>query len=153
MIDGFIFPSTRSYHDLLTNVGNVCHKTRSTIRKAVLQARYVWATNVMVVFSCCFLTLHDPSVVQPQQYPTFDSNPHPVPFNLYDPFGLARFMSDETKERRLRVEINNGRLAQVAIIAFLCEQKLPGSVPLLQGIVEPYGGDVMAPFEANFRLF
>jgi hypothetical protein len=87
---------------------------------------------------------------QPGKYPDFDALPHPVPFNLYDPFGLNSKMSDETKERRLRAEINNGRLAQLGIFGFLCEQTIPGSVPALSSIVKPYMGEVMAPFEANF---
>jgi hypothetical protein len=87
---------------------------------------------------------------QPGKFPDFDAVPHPVPFNLYDPFGFSKNMSAETKERRLRSEINNGRLAQLGIFGFLCEQTIPGSVPLLSGIVKPYAGEVMAPFEANF---
>ena len=89
---------------------------------------------------------------QPGKYPSFDPIPHPVPFDLYDPFGLSRFMSEETKQRRLLVEINNGRLAMLGIMGFLCEQTIPGSVPLLAGVVKPYAGEVMAPFEANFHI-
>mmetsp|Transcript_13422 Transcript_13422/g.15112 ORF Transcript_13422/g.15112 Transcript_13422/m.15112 type:complete len:250 (+) Transcript_13422:42-791(+) len=89
---------------------------------------------------------------QPGKFPTFDAIPHPVPFNLYDPFGFNKNMNDETKERRLRAEINNGRLAQLGIIAFLSEQTIPGSVPALGGIVSPYGGEVMAPFSADFAM-
>lgn len=87
---------------------------------------------------------------QPGKYPDFDAVPHSVPFNLYDPFGFSKNMSAETKERRLRAEINNGRLAQLGIFGFLCEQTIPGSVPALTNIVKPYAGEVMAPFEANF---
>jgi len=87
---------------------------------------------------------------QPGKFPTFDGLPHPVPFNLYDPFNLNKNMSEERKARGLRVEINNGRLAMLGIIGFLCEQTIPGSVPLLSGIVKPYAGEVMAPFEGNF---
>jgi hypothetical protein len=61
-------------------------------------------------------------------------------------------MSEETKERRLRAEINNGRLAQLGIIAFLSAQTIPGSVPALAGIVKPYSGEVMAPFSADFTM-
>ena len=35
--------------------------------------------------------------------------PHPVPFNLYDPFGLSSKKSDEAKARGLKIEVNNGR--------------------------------------------
>lgn len=89
---------------------------------------------------------------QPGKFPTFDAIPHPVPFNLYDPFGFSKNMSDETKERRLRAEINNGRLAQLGIIGFLSAQTIEGSVPALTGVVKPYSGEVMAPFSADFVL-
>jgi hypothetical protein len=87
---------------------------------------------------------------QPGKFPTFDAIPHPVPFNLYDPFKFSTNMSDETKEKRLRAEINNGRLAQLGIFGFLCAQTIPGSVPALVGVVQPYDGEVMAPFSAHF---
>jgi hypothetical protein len=58
-------------------------------------------------------------------------------------------MSEETKERRLRAELNNGRLAQLGGIGFLCAQTIPGSVPALTGIVSAYDGEVMAPFNTN----
>jgi Chlorophyll A-B binding protein len=69
---------------------------------------------------------------------------------LFDPFGFSKNKSAEAKAKGLKAEINNGRLAQLGIFGFLCEQKIPGSVPLLTGIVKPYAGEVMAPFEANF---
>ena len=40
--------------------------------------------------------------------------PHPVPFDLYDPFGISKNASKEKKEKGLIVEINNGRLAMCA---------------------------------------
>ena len=90
---------------------------------------------------------------KPGDYPDFVSGPegipHPVPFNLYDPFGFSKNMSEETKEKRLKVEVNNGRLAMLGIIGFLSEQTTPGSVPALSGIVQPYSGEVMAPFSEN----
>jgi hypothetical protein len=55
-------------------------------------------------------------------------------------------MSPEKKEKRLLMEINNGRLAQIGIMGFLAAEKVPGSVPFLDGLVAPYSGDVMAPF-------
>jgi len=86
------------------------------------------------------------------KYPTFDGIPHSVPFNLYDPFKFHKNLSAESKEKRLKAEINNGRLAQLGIIAFLSAQKIPGSVPLLTDIVKPYAGEPMAPFEADFSF-
>ena len=93
---------------------------------------------------------------KPGDYPDFvggpDSGgiPHPVPFNFYDPFKFSKKMSEEKKATRLRAELNNGRLAQLAILAFLAEQSAPGSVPLLKGIVPAYDGEVMAPFVTNY---
>ena len=69
--------------------------------------------------------------------------------DLFDPFGLSKTASPEKKEKGLRAEINNGRLAQVGILGFLAEQKVPGSVPALTGLVQPYSGEVMAPFSAT----
>merc|ERR1712157_328481 len=92
---------------------------------------------------------------QPGKYPPFDlfsKNVHPV-LNLYDPFGFYKKTSDETKERRLVAEINNGRLAMIGIFSFLVADKIPGSVPLLSGIAIPYSGDPMVPFEGQFSYF
>jgi hypothetical protein len=75
-----------------------------------------------------------------------DKIPHPVPFNLFDPFGFSSGKSAEQKSRGRIAELNNGRLAQIGIIGFLAEQKLAGSVPLLEGLVSPYAGEPMAPF-------
>jgi hypothetical protein len=77
--------------------------------------------------------------------------PHPVPFNLYDPFGLAKKASEEKKAKRRVMEINNGRLAMIGIFGFLAESKVPGSVPALVGKIPAYDGDYMAPFAANFH--
>jgi hypothetical protein len=91
---------------------------------------------------------------KPGDFPDFVSGPegipHPVPFNLYDPFKFSKNMSEETKEKRLLSEINNGRLAMLGIFGFLCEQTIPGSVPVLGGIVKSYDGEVMAPFTTNY---
>lgn len=92
---------------------------------------------------------------QPGKYPPFDmfrDNVHPV-LDLYDPLGFNKGMSAETKERRLRAELNNGRLAQLGIFGFLCADKVPGSVPLLDPIAIPYSGDPMIPFEGQFSYF
>jgi len=76
-----------------------------------------------------------------------------APFDLYDPFGLSKNISPEKKAMRLRTEINNGRLAMLAVFAFLSESKAPGAVPLLTGKIPAYSGDYMIPFEGNFDLF
>jgi hypothetical protein len=92
---------------------------------------------------------------KPGDYPDFNTYalPHPVPFNLYDPFGLSKNKSAEAKARGLKVEINNGRLAMLGIFGFLAEAKIPGSVPVLSDIVKPYAGEVMAPFTQNMLAF
>ena len=91
---------------------------------------------------------------KPGDFPDFvsgkDGIPHPVPFNLYDPFKFSKNMSQEQKDKRLVAEINNGRLAQIGILGFLSEQVCPGSVPGLTGIVQPYDGEPMAPFTTNY---
>jgi len=63
---------------------------------------------------------------------------------------LNKKMSADVSERRLLIEINNGRLAMLGIFGFLCEQTIAGSVPILSGIVQPYSGEVMAPFTSNY---
>ncbi|CAB9512212.1 Fucoxanthin-chlorophyll a-c binding protein [Seminavis robusta] len=86
---------------------------------------------------------------QAGKFPTFaegDIIPHPMPLNLFDPFGLSTNASAEKKEKGLISELNNGRLAQIGIIGFLSEQKVEGSVPLLKGLVSHYDGEPMAPF-------
>ena len=69
---------------------------------------------------------------------------------MFDPFGFTKKMSPERKEKALVAEINNGRLAQIGIIAFLSEGKVPGSVPFLKGVIPPMDYDVMAPFYLDF---
>lgn len=93
---------------------------------------------------------------KPGQYPPFDvlrsTIGHPT-FDLYDPFKLFRKMSDEKKEKRLIMEINNGRLAMIGIMGFLAEGKVEGSVPALKGVIPHYNGEVMVPFEGQFSYF
>jgi hypothetical protein len=88
---------------------------------------------------------------KPGEFPAFSSNPdlipHPVPLNLFDPFGFSSKKSEAQKAEGLVKELNNGRLAQIGIIGFLAEQKVAGSVPLLTGLNLPhYAGEPMAPF-------
>jgi len=91
---------------------------------------------------------------KPGFYPSIKNMgvPHPVPFNLYDPFGFSNNASPEKKAKGLVTEINNGRLAMLGIMAFVAEAKVPGAVPLLAGKVPPYAGEVMAPFAASDNL-
>jgi len=87
---------------------------------------------------------------KPGFFPKFNTwVPHPVPFELFDPFGLSKSASAEKKANGLVTEINNGRLAQLGIMAFMAESKIPGSVPALKGIIAPYDGEIMAPFAAS----
>jgi len=87
----------------------------------------------------------------PGKYPSFKGLPHPT-LDLYDPFGWNKNMSTETKKRRLRAEINNGRLAMIGIMGFLCAETIPGSVPFLDHVVKPYSGEVMGPFLGDLEL-
>ena len=80
--------------------------------------------------------------------------PHPVPLNLYDPFGFNKNKSDEWKAQKLKTEINNGRLAMIGLMSLLSEGAVPGSVPLLKGVVPASGEiNVMAPFDFAQPLF
>jgi len=77
-----------------------------------------------------------------------------LPVDLFDPAGFSSSMSPAQSKKGLLAEINNGRLAMLAVIAFVSEGKIPGSVPALTGLGIPaYAGDVMMPFEGNFRPF
>jgi hypothetical protein len=89
---------------------------------------------------------------KPGYYPTFKNIPHPVPFNLFDPFGLQKRKSDEWKAKKLAAELNNGRLAMIGLMAFCSEATVPGSVPLLEGLIKPYSGYVtqMVPWGTPF---
>jgi len=93
---------------------------------------------------------------KPGFYPSFapirDSGLGQPPLDLFDPFGFSKGASAEKKEKGLQAEINNGRLAQLAIIAFVSESKIPGSVPLLAGKITPYAGQPMAPFAESDKL-
>jgi hypothetical protein len=74
--------------------------------------------------------------------------PHPVPLNLYDPFGFNKKKSEEWKSRKLQIELNNGRLAMLGLMSFLSEGAIPGSVPALKGLIPASGAiNVMRPFD------
>jgi len=83
---------------------------------------------------------------KPGEFPDFDSTKIPGgALNLYDPLGTARKQTTEEKANGLIKELNNGRAAMLGIIAFVSEAKIPGSVPLLKGLIQPYDGEIMAP--------
>merc|ERR1719199_2373754 len=91
---------------------------------------------------------------KPGYFPPFDAKIIPGgALNLYDPFGRNKNMSEETKEKRLIAEINNGRAAMLGIFGFISEGKVEGSVPALSGIIPHYDGDVMAPMTKSILPF
>jgi hypothetical protein len=86
---------------------------------------------------------------KPGYFPTFKEIPHPVPLNLFDPFGFTKKLSEEQKARKLNIEVNNGRLAQLGLMSLVSEAKVPGAVPALAGMIKKYDGQPMAPFAAS----
>lgn len=92
----------------------------------------------------------------PGKYPSFQffrDNVHFV-LDLYDPFGFFKKMSQEQKDKRLIMEINNGRLAMIGIFGFMAADAVPGSVPALSNLgLVPYEGNIMAPFSSDFSVF
>jgi hypothetical protein len=89
---------------------------------------------------------------KPGYFPTFTEIPHPVPFNLFDPFGFTAKLTEEQKAKKLSAEINNGRLAMIGLMAFVSEAAAPGAVPALAGKIKPYDGEVMAFFSGSDSL-
>ncbi|EOD35928.1 light harvesting protein, partial [Emiliania huxleyi CCMP1516] len=88
--------------------------------------------------------------------------PHPVPLDLYDPFGFFEGDSEEKKARGRNVEINNGRAAMLGIFGLICASKgliVPGldSLGIAQATAEPmsYFGpnDAGLPFVENMLKF
>ena len=91
---------------------------------------------------------------KPGVFPSFNKGgiPHPVPLELFDPFGFQKNWTPERKEKGLLAEINNGRLAMIGIMGFVAESKVPGAVPSLSGLIKPYSGEPMAAFTASDNL-
>lgn len=89
----------------------------------------------------------------PGYYPPLKGNRPELVLDLYDPFNFFSRMGPEAKEAGLVKEINNGRLAMIGLFSFLAEARIPGSVPVLSGIIPPYNGNIMVPFEGDFSFF
>jgi len=74
----------------------------------------------------------------------FEGVPHPVPFNLYDPFNLFANRDEAAKARGRNVEVNNGRAAMLGIFGLISASKgliVPGldGLGLDQSTAEPMG--------------
>jgi hypothetical protein len=90
---------------------------------------------------------------KPGFFPSFkkgvEPSIHPMPLDLWDPFGFTGKMSDERKAKALKAEINNGRLAMIGIMGFVSASK-GLIVPGMDGLgIKPYAGEVMAPFSTT----
>jgi len=102
------------------------------------------------LWSECAMDKHYMKGGKPGAFPSFapirDEIGHPN-LDLFDPFGFSKNKTPEQKEKGLLIEINNGRLAQLGIMGFVSEAKVPGSVPGLAGLnIAPYSGEVMSPW-------
>merc|ERR1712216_415703 len=84
----------------------------------------------------------------PSFAPIRDEIGHPT-LDLFDPFGLSKNASPEKKERGLLIEINNGRLAMIGIMSFMCAAK--GLVVPGLDFIPAYAGEPMGFFAAATR--
>lgn len=55
-----------------------------------------------------------------------------MPTILFPPIDFSKVDAETLAVKRDR-ELNNGRLAMISIISFVCATNVPGSVPLLDG--------------------
>ncbi|KAJ8609540.1 hypothetical protein CTAYLR_006036 [Chrysophaeum taylorii] len=99
------------------------------------------------------LPVHYTKGGKPGYYPPIKGNRPELVLNLYDPFGFFEAKTEEEKAKGLVKEINNGRLAMLGLFSVLSEAAAPGSVPVLEGVIPPYSGNVMIPFEGSFSFF
>ena len=109
--------------------------------------------SMLELWNECALDKHYTKGGVPGKYPSFkpirDEIGHPN-LDLFDPFGFSSKKTQEQKDRGLLIELNNGRLAQIGIMAFVSEAKVPGSVPGLANVgIVPYSGECMAPWGPN----
>ena len=90
---------------------------------------------------------------KPGYYPSLkeaDGIPHPVPFDLFNPFGLLPEQTEAQKARGRNVEINNGRAAMLGIFGFISASKgliVPG-LDAIEGVGR-YDGVYMGAFSAS----
>jgi hypothetical protein len=90
---------------------------------------------------------------KPGYYPSLkeaEGIPHPVPFDLFNPFGLLPEQSESEKARGRNVEINNGRAAMLGIFGFISASKgliVPG-LDAIEGVGR-YDGVYMGAFSAS----